>query len=67
MNKSNPQEIPQLRVKEPEAARYSCVAPITLRTLRMRGKGPAYLKIGRAVVYDIRDLDKWLESKRVGN
>ncbi len=33
----------------------------------MKGGGPDYLKVGRAVLYDIRDLDRWLESKKVSS
>jgi hypothetical protein len=28
------------------------------------GGGPAFIKLGRAVVYDTRDLDAWLASGR---
>jgi hypothetical protein len=30
----------------------------------MRGDPPAFLKVGRAIVYDEADLDGWLESCR---
>ncbi len=56
---------PKLRITDKEAGPYCGLAPITLRTLRMRGDGPAYIKLGRAVRYDVRDLDSWLESRKV--
>jgi predicted DNA-binding transcriptional regulator AlpA len=47
-----------------EAASYCGLAHRTLEKLRLTGEGPAYLKIGRAVVYDRHDLDQWLAAKR---
>jgi hypothetical protein len=43
------------------------MSAIWLRLMRMRREGPAYFKISRRVVYDVRELDKWLESKRVAS
>jgi predicted DNA-binding transcriptional regulator AlpA len=54
------------RLKEPDAAKYIGMSRPWLRLSRMKGNGPPHLKISRAVRYDIRDLDKWLESKRIG-
>ena len=53
----------KLRVEA--AARYVGLAPSTLAKMRVRGDGPPYSKAGaRIVVYDIRDLDEWLQSTR---
>ncbi len=62
MNESNSQN---RRVDEKTAAPYVGLKPITLRTYRMRNQGPAYIRLGRAIRYDLRDLDRWLDSKRV--
>lgn len=62
MQNENP---PKQRIPEKEAAPYIGMSKMYLRISRMRGDGPPYLKIGRAVRYDVRDLDRWLESKRV--
>jgi len=62
MQNENPQK---QRIPEKEAAPYIGMSKMYLRISRMRGDGPPYLKIGRAVRYDVRDLDKWLESKRI--
>lgn len=32
------------------------------RKLRSQGKGPAYLKVGRRVLYKIDTVDRWLEE-----
>lgn len=67
MSNDNRTEIPKLRIKDPDAATYTGLSKIYLRTLRMKGEGPDYIKVGRAVLYDVRDLDRWLESKKVSN
>ena len=61
----NHEDIPQYRIREKPAAKYIGMSVPFLRLGRMRGDGPPYLKIGRAVRYDVRDLDRWLESRRV--
>ncbi len=41
------------------------LSPSTLAKMRMRGDGPPYSKAGpRLVIYDIEDLDQWLESRK---
>jgi hypothetical protein len=47
-----------------EAARYLGLGNSTLTKLRLFGGGPVFLKLGRRVAYDPRDLDKWAESRR---
>jgi hypothetical protein len=42
-----------------------CVPTGTLSNWRIRKVGPAYLKIGHAVRYDVADLEMWLEASRV--
>jgi hypothetical protein len=37
----------------------------TLKTLRCRRRGPAYLKIGRRVLYRRCDLIGWLDAHRI--
>ena len=51
-------------IRTPAAAVYTGVPPSTLTKLRMRGTGPAYLKLGASVAYDIRDLDAWMAASR---
>lgn len=47
-----------------QAAAYTGISASTLNKLRMGSDGPTYLKLGRRVTYDVRDLDTWLASKR---
>lgn len=56
---------PKLRLTEAETAKYLAMSRPWLRLQRMRGTGPAFIRIGRAIRYDIRDLDAWLNKHRV--
>jgi excisionase family DNA binding protein len=51
-------------VSTPEAAAYLGLSPATLETLRTRGGGPPFVKLGRRVVYRREDLDAWLNAAR---
>lgn len=52
------------RLRRPAAARYLGIAESTLEKLAVTGGGPVFHKLGKTVVYDTRDLDAWLASKR---
>ena len=52
-------------LREPDACRYIGMSIPWMRQARMRGCGPAYLRIGRAIRYRISDLDAWLETRRI--
>ncbi len=56
---------PPKRLNEEQTAHYIGMSRPWLRLQRMRGKGPAYIRIGRTIRYDIRDLDEWLNKHRV--
>jgi predicted DNA-binding transcriptional regulator AlpA len=47
-----------------EAAEYIGLSASTLSKRRVFGGGPKYLKLGRRVVYDTRELDAWLDAHR---
>jgi len=40
-------------------------SPRTLEALRFRREGPPYVKLGRAVRYDLSELEAWIASNRV--
>ena len=54
-----------------EAAKYLGLGEGYLRELRMNGdrknrlSPPPFIRSGRAVRYDIRDLDEWIEANRI--
>lgn len=52
-------------LRTPQAAEYVGLSPATLEKKRLIGGGPRFVRLGgRAVGYDIRDLDKWLDAQR---
>jgi hypothetical protein len=57
---------PKVRyLNDVEAAKIADLSAQTLRNWRMQGRGPAYVKLGRAVRYSLNDLISWLEGRRV--
>ena len=47
-----------------QAAAYLGIGASTLNRMRVSGEGPRYSKLGRRVVYDAADLDKWVEERK---
>ena len=45
------------------AALYLDVAPVTLEAWRVRGGGPEFVKMGKAVRYTQESLDKFRDSR----
>ena len=56
-------ELPSRKLSVKEAAAYLGLSVSTLNKLRLSGKGPRYLKLGRRVLYDIRDLESWVAER----
>jgi predicted DNA-binding transcriptional regulator AlpA len=50
---------------EDEAATVLKVKPTTMTAWRNRGKGPAYVKVGRLIGYRASDIRAWLNSRIV--
>jgi hypothetical protein len=44
------------------AAAYTNLLPNYLEKLRCTGDGPIFIKRGRRVLYDLDDIDAWLDS-----
>ena len=57
-------DYPQSKLRAPAASKYLGLSASTLAKMRLRGDGPVYLKLSRIVVYDMRDLDAWLTTRR---
>jgi len=51
---------------ELEAAARLGLKVATLRAWRHRGRGPTYLRLGRAIRYLSRDLDEFVQANRHG-
>lgn len=47
-----------------QAAEYLGMSPTTLNRMRVTGDGPPYSKVGRRVIYDIRELDDWVTQRK---
>lgn len=55
--------IPRLLNTE-QAANLLCLSPRTLESLRLRGGGPEFLKLGKAVRYKPQAINAWIEARR---
>ena len=55
---------PYMKLSVAAAADYLGLSESKLNKLRVFGGGPVYLKVGRRVTYDLRDLEEWLATKR---
>jgi predicted site-specific integrase-resolvase len=60
------QPAPSLPLKPPAAASELGVTCATLKAWRHRGRGPAFVRVGRAVRYRPEDLAAFLARHRVG-
>ncbi len=56
--------LPRSLVRVEGAAAMCGLSVSTLNKLRIKGNGPPYSKLGRAVVYDPVDIDEWVKSRR---
>jgi len=52
-------------VNDIQASKSLGLKPQTLRNWRFQRKGPPYLKLGRAVRYDLQDLKRFAEQRKV--
>ncbi len=51
-------------LRTPEAAAYLRLSVSTLAKMRLRGDGPAYIKLGsRVVAYEQKHLDEWTAQR----
>ena len=47
-------------INNSDAARHLGLSESTLNKLRLTGGGPTYIKLGRRVLYDMKDLEDWI-------
>jgi predicted DNA-binding transcriptional regulator AlpA len=50
-----------------ECADYVRLSASTLNRLRVSGDGPRYVKLAGRVLYDVADVDKWIEQGKRGS
>ena len=53
---------PDAMMTEEQAAELACVSFRSLQTWRLKGGGPRFAKLGRAVRYRRRDILDWVEK-----
>lgn len=53
------------RLSEREAGEYLGLSQRTLQEWRLKRQGPAYLKLGRRIAYDVADLDTFMSANRI--
>ncbi|MEO4042141.1 helix-turn-helix domain-containing protein [Hoeflea sp. CAU 1731] len=65
MNTQRPSNVPSLSIRSPrQAADYLGLSVSTLAKMRVYGRGPPFVKLGRRVGYTDPDLDEWLAANR---
>lgn len=55
--------ISEILLRQKDVAKRLAVAEATLEAWRVRGGGPAFIKLGKAVRYRMCDLDDFIESR----
>jgi excisionase family DNA binding protein len=60
-------QLPRLLLTTAEAARVLAVSERTLWSLAQRGEIPTVHPTARAVRFDVRDLQAWIDSRKTGH
>jgi predicted DNA-binding transcriptional regulator AlpA len=55
------------RLRTAAAADYVGYSESTLEKKRLTGEGPPFIRLGRTIVYDTRELDTWLAGRRAAS
>jgi len=51
-----------LYVDEQELSRRTTLSRTTLQTMRRKGGGPKFAKLGHRIVYRLADVERWIEE-----
>jgi len=55
----------KIYMRQPDAADYIGMSESYLEKARVTGKdGPPFARLGRAIVYDVADLDAWIAARK---
>lgn len=49
-------------VDEQELSRLTTLSRTTLATMRRKGGGPKFAKLGHRIVYRLADVERWIEE-----
>ena len=52
-------------ISDEDLSKHLRVSTDMLRRWRQRRTGPAFSKVGRSVVYQVKDVVAWIDSKKV--
>jgi len=58
---------PEPLLTEIQAAELLNLSTRTLQSWRIKGGGPRFLKLGRAIRYRVADLNEWLEARALAH
>jgi excisionase family DNA binding protein len=47
-----------------QAADHLSLSKSSLDQMRVKGGGPRFVKVGKKVLYDVADLDAWIEAHK---
>ena len=64
MSDNSTKSVPSGLLRPDEAASLLRLSKQRLAVMRLTGAGPAFIKAGRSVLYDARDIDDWLSRNR---
>jgi predicted DNA-binding transcriptional regulator AlpA len=65
MMKTGIEKKSMIYLKEVEAAKVLNMNKQTLANWRYQGRGPAYIKLGKAVRYQYADIEKFITENRI--
>lgn len=57
----------QSLLKPKSLAEQLSVTDGCLAKWRVTGEGPRFIRVGRRIAYDPRDVQEWLDARRVGS
>ena len=50
-----------------QTAQHLCITEGTLAKWRLNGEGPRFIRVNRRIAYDPRDVNEWLDARRVSS
>jgi hypothetical protein len=62
----SPSSLPPSQLTAAEAGIYLRIALVTLAQWRLVGKGPVFIRMGKAIRYRLSDLHAWMDANAVG-
>jgi hypothetical protein len=60
-----PEQIKKIYVNDKELSEMTGLSVKTFRNWRHIGKGPAYVKLKRSVLYKLDDVDSYFDNRRI--